>query len=59
MSDLSHPGRPVPAERYLGLGSVLAGAAGLIALCGSPDALWSYAADLADMLWWLAASFAG
>jgi hypothetical protein len=59
MSDLSPHGRAVTADRYLGLASLVAGAAGIVALCGSPDALWSYAADLAGAFWSVAVSLAG
>lgn len=39
------------AERHLGLIAAVAGAVGVIAICGSPAALWVYAADLATAIW--------
>ena len=42
------------SERYLGVASAAAGIVGIVAICGSPMALWDYAAALGDALWSLA-----
>jgi len=45
----------VPGERYLGIAGAAALFVGAVAICGSPAALWSYAADLCAALWSLVA----
>ena len=50
--------RPHAAERWLGVAGVASLAAGAVAICGSPDALWSYAAALCGALWSLALAVA-
>jgi len=49
--DLSRPPR---AERYLGVAGAAALGIGAVAICGSPAALWSYAAALSGTIWSLA-----
>jgi hypothetical protein len=41
------------AERYLGVAGAVTLVVGVVAICGSPAALWSYAADLCGALWLL------
>jgi hypothetical protein len=43
-------------ERYLGVAGAVSLAVGAVAICGSPAAVWSYAADLCGALWSLLAS---
>jgi hypothetical protein len=51
--------RPGLGERYLGIASVLVGAAGVVAICGSPEALWAYAREFARAVFLFAASVFG
>ena len=48
--------RSSSAERYLGVVGAVSLAIGAVAICGSPAAVWSYAADLCGALWSLLAS---
>jgi hypothetical protein len=48
------PLRPPRAERYLGVAGAAALGIGAVAICGSPAALWSYAAALGGTIWSLA-----
>jgi hypothetical protein len=60
MVDASHrPLRPSLAERHLGLIAVVAGALGMVAICGSPMAFLAYAAELASTVWAVATAIVG
>ena len=43
--------RPLAAERYLGIAGAVTLAAGAVAICGSPAALWSYAQAICGAVW--------
>ena len=46
-------------ERHLGLIAMIAGAFGMVAICGSPAAVVAYAEDLAGALWAAACAVIG
>ncbi len=56
MTLLRPAARPSATERYLGLAGMASLVVGVIAICGSPAALLSYASDLCGSLWSLLAS---
>jgi hypothetical protein len=56
MAQIRHLPAPPAAERYLGVAGAISLVIGAVAICGSPAALWSYAADLCGALWSLLGS---